>query len=232
MADPPREKQIPEQGSLAHHIANLTSYIFNPLVFSPVGLTLVHAHFGAPVRAVALTFVISAVFFLLAPLGVLIATVRRGDAETLEVRDRTARFRPFAISAVIYVFGALMLWLTVRGPARPVVTAYAALFPVNTALMLLITLRWKASVHVSSVTGFVLTLLLMAVTPWSHIPPDTVLRLTPAIALPFGLMIPLVIWARVRTKAHTVGEVVGGVVLALAATAELAVLLYWVLDLA
>jgi hypothetical protein len=197
-------------GTRAFRAASIVSYVLNPLVFSPIGFALIHAHFGARWTDVAATFGVSLAFFCLAPLAYLLWMVRHGEAATLEVRDRRLRARPLLVGMACYVAGTLALSATLDGPARPVVLAYAALFPLNTAAILLVTLRFKMSIHMTSLAGFVVGLLFVALAPWPHVPAGTVLRLPPELALALAPLIPLLAWARVRSRAHTPAEVAVG----------------------
>lgn len=193
-----------------YRLANAVSYVLNPLVFPPIAFALIDAHFGAGPAGVAWTFGVSAVFFCLVPLFYVLGMVRMGRAESLEVRRRERRFSAFVVGIVSYAVGALLLWRTVEGPALPLIVAFASLFPLNTLVLLLINTRWKISIHMTSLAGFVGVLLFTALTVWRDLPPDAEAALTLATVGPLVLLVPLLMWARVRVEAHTVGQVVAG----------------------
>ncbi|MEM1115701.1 MAG: hypothetical protein AAF845_15915 [Bacteroidota bacterium] len=197
----------PDRG---YRLGNALSYLLNPLVFPPIAFALIDAHFGAGLPEVAWTFGVSAVFFCLVPLFYVLGMVRRGRVESLEVRDRASRLGPFLVGIASYAVGALLLWQTVEGPALPLIVAYASLFPLNTAIILLINTQWKISVHMTSLAGFVGVLLFTALTVWRDFPAGLEAALTIATVGPLMLMLPLLMWARVRVGAHTVGQVVAG----------------------
>ena len=193
-----------------YRLANAVSYGLNPLVFPPIAFALIEAHFGGGPASVAWTFGVSLVFFCLVPLAYVAGMVRAGRAESLEVRDRASRVAPLGVGIASYAVGALLLWRTVEGPALPLIVAFASLYPVNTAVLLLVNLRWKISLHMSSLAGFVGVLLFVALTVWRDLPADVEVALTLATVGPLVLLVPLLMWARVRVGAHTPGQVMAG----------------------
>ena len=214
-----------------YRVANALSYFLNPLVLPPVGFGLVQWHLGGGGLEVAWTVGVSLLFFCLVPLFYVLGMVRRGRAESLEVRDRTARLRPFLVGIASYLIGIAVLALTVQ-TALPLIVSIAALFPLNTLLILLINMRWKISVHMTTLAGFVSILLFVALTAWRDLPPDAEVALTVASVAPLLLLLPLLMWARVRVSAHTTAQVVAGAAFGLfVPLIELYVLVYHVLDL-
>ena len=193
-----------------YRLANAVSYVLNPLVFPPVAFALIEAHFGGSAASVAWTFGVSLVFFCLVPLAYVAGMVRAGRAESLEVRDRASRVAPLLVGIASYAVGALLLWRTVEGPALPLIVAFASLYPLNTALLLLVNMRWKISLHMSSLAGFVGVLLFVALTVWRDLPDGVETALTVATVAPLLLLVPLLMWARVRVGAHTPGQVAAG----------------------
>lgn len=193
-----------------YRMANAVSYILNPLVLPPVAFALLDAHFGARGLEVLWTFSVSAVFFCLVPLFYILGLVRRGRAESLEVRQRERRLGPFLVSMVSYALGTALLALTVDGAARPLIVAFASIYPINTVVLLLINTRWKISLHMSGLAAFVAVLLFAALTVWRNLPDGVEVALTLATVGPLVLLLPLLMWARVRVGAHTTGQVIAG----------------------
>lgn len=208
----PRYREVSEADRLTHgyRLANAVSYVLNPLVLPPVAFALIAAHFRVGAAEVAWTFGISLVFFCLVPLLYVVGMVRAGRAESLEVRTQEHRLMPLLVGIASYAVGALLLWATVEGPALPLIVAYAALFPLNTAAILLINTRWKISLHMASLAGFVGVLLFTALTVWRDLPDDVEAALTVATVGPLVMLVPLLMWARVRVGAHSVGQVWAG----------------------
>ena len=218
--------------SRAERLADALSYLLNPLVFPPIAFALISWHLGAPGGEVAWVLGASLVFFCVVPLLYVLGMVRAGRAESLEVRDRSARARPLVVGIVSYVLGIVLLGATTTTGTAALVS-YAALYPANTILVVLITLRWKISIHMIGLGAFVAGLLFAALTAWQGLPDDWEAALTLASTAPLLLLLPVLMWARVRAKAHTVGQVVAGAAFGLfVPLAELYVLTYHVLGLA
>ena len=192
-----------------YHAANVLSYVLNPLVLPPVGFGLILWHFGAPGREIAWIVAVSLVFFCLVPLAFVIRMIRRGEAETLEVRRQERRLKPFLVGIISYAAGMLVM-ATTGTTAVAFLVALALLYPINTALIVLINLRWKISVHMTSLAGFVSILLFVSATVWRALPPPAEAVLTVVTVAPLLVLLPLLMWARVRVEAHTPGQVVAG----------------------
>ena len=220
------------QRQRGYRLANALSYFLNPLVLPPVGFALVQWHLGAGPLEIAWTFGASAFFFCIVPLLYVAGMVRSGRAESLEVRDRASRLKPFLVGIVSYLVGMIVLGTTVE-TATALIVSIAALFPLNTLLLLLVNLRWKISIHMATLAGFVSILLFVALTVWRDLPTEWEAALTAASVAPLLLLLPLLMWARVRVSAHSPGQVLAGAAFGLLVPlAELYVLVYLVLDLA
>lgn len=223
---------LPPARTRAERLANALSYILNPLAFPPVAFTLVSWHFGAPLAEVLWVLAISVAFFCVVPLLALLWAVREGRAATLEVRDRTRRRVPMLLTVASYIVGIVLLGATVS-TARDVLVAFAVIYPVNTLILIGITHWWKISIHMAGLAAFVSGLLFVALVAWRDLPSDWEAALTLATTAPLVLLLPLLMWARVRARAHTVAQVVAGAAFGLfVPLAELYVLVFHVLDLA
>ena len=201
----PRRPQV----DAGYHVANVLSYVFNPLVLPPVGFGLILWHFGAPGAEIAWVVGVALVFFCLIPLAYVIRMIRRGEAETLEIRRRESRLKPFLVGITSYAVGMVVM-ATTGTTAVAFLVALALLYPINTALIVLINLRWKISVHMTSLAGFVSILLFVTLTVWRDLPPATEVVLTAVTVTPLLVLLPMLMWARVRVGAHTPGQVVAG----------------------
>jgi hypothetical protein len=191
------------------HLANALSYVINPLILPPIAFGIILWHFGAPPAEIVLVVLVALVFFTVLPLGYLIYLVQRGLAESIEVRRRTARFRPFLIGIGFYLVGlAVLSWAAET--AQALLLALAALYPINTLIILLITLRWKISVHMIGLAGFISVLLYVSLLVSDALPPREGSLLRAATVLPLIALVPILMWARVRVEAHSVGQVVAG----------------------
>lgn len=171
--------------------------------------TVISAALNAPLIAI-LTFIplilsqqppnaptlilISTIFGAILPLSSTYYLVRRGIIPDIYASIRETRTEPFLWAMASYLLGVTVL-LYLNAPIA--VTALMACYFGNAVIMLLITLKWKISIHAVGVSG-------------------------PITALVFELgtkMIPLffilfpVAWARVELEAHNKLQVAAGAVL-------------------
>jgi membrane-associated phospholipid phosphatase len=138
-------------------------------------------------------------FGTLVPLAIIYILSKRGLISDLNVSERSERTIPFAGAILSYTVGGIALWL-LRAP--PTVTALMLCYAGNTVLMLLITFRWKISVHASGIAGPV-TVLTEVLGAWASIF--------------FALLIP-VAWARLTLRAHTPTQILAGALVTILAT--------------
>jgi hypothetical protein len=195
-------------------VATAVSYVVNPLILPPLVYGLVLAHVGAPTADVATGAAIGAVFLGLIPLAHVGWMRLRGDIGSLEIRDRSKRTEPFLVVlgaglAALLLVGVLEL----RG--QVLLAALLGCHLLNTALLMGITRWWKISVHCASVAGAVGTLAFVRY----HVPGAVMgTAIIGRAVLGAGLvLVPLLLWARVRSRAHTPEQATAGTVLGLVA---------------
>jgi membrane-associated phospholipid phosphatase len=157
------------------------------LTFVPLILTQRHDN---PNLLIALTTLFGAIL----PLSSTYYLVRKGIIPDIYASDRATRTEPFLWAMASYLMGVTaLLWF--RAPF--VVTALMACYFVNAIIMLLITLRWKISIHMVGVMGPITALIFELGT-----------KLAPLMLL----LLP-VAWARLELKAHNFKQVAAGAVL-------------------
>jgi membrane-associated phospholipid phosphatase len=130
----------------------------------------------------------------------------RGEITDLHVPMREQRTRPYLVAlAAAFAAWALFTWW----PAPPLhrVIALAALL--QAALFLLITLRWKVSMHSAAAAN-------LAAVGW---------MVFGAVGLLLAVGVPAIAWARVRLHRHTLAQTVAGALLGGATTLAA----YWVI---
>jgi membrane-associated phospholipid phosphatase len=126
----------------------------------------------------------------------LYATDRISD---LDMSVRSERETVFTTFIVFYLIGGGGLWL-LHAPRVLVATMFG--YFAATLVVGYITRYWKISTHALGITAPLVALTLL----YGRQP------------LPFFVLIPMVCWARVYLKAHTVGQVVAGAALAMVST--------------
>jgi len=142
-------------------------------------------------------------FTCLLPLGMLLLMIRLGRVKNLDVTDRRERAIPY-----IYTMGFIGCWCfflhLIRMPQYIVWSAVATL--VVLVLVMIITLWWKISVHLSSMGGAVAMIIGIMMQCGIYSPRTIVLLL----GLSWLLMV-----ARIRLEAHTPAQTVAGFLLGL-----------------
>lgn len=180
-------------------LARILSTIFNPFL-TALALFVILAHIGAKDTFDFWRLLFVSTFFTsLGPMLYvfwLYATDRISD---LDMSARSEREIVFSAFIVFDALGAFALWL-VHAPRLMIAAMLGYL--VSTLLVQYITRYWKISTHAIGITAPLTALTIIA----GRQP------------LPFMVLIPMVCWARVYLRAHTVTQVVAGVALAVATT--------------
>lgn len=126
----------------------------------------------------------------------LYGTDRISDLDMSVRHEREAMFGTFV---VFYLLGTIVMWLA-HAP-RLMIAAMAA-YTLSTLVVQYITRYWKISTHALGITAPLVALTLLYGNQ----------------TLPFLVLIPMVCWARVYLKAHTVLQVIAGAALATVST--------------
>ena len=171
--------------------------------------TVISAALNAPLIAI-LTFIplilsqqppnaptlilITTMFGAILPLSSTYYLVRRGIIPDIYASIRETRTEPFLWAMASYLLGVTVL-LYFNAPLA--VTALMACYFGNAVIMLIITLRWKISIHAVGVSGPITAL---------------VFQLGSKMLPLFFILFP-VLWARVELKAHNKLQVAAGAIL-------------------
>jgi membrane-associated phospholipid phosphatase len=148
---------------------------------------------------VSLLFLLTTFFGTILPMGIIFFMLKKGTLKDAYASDRQTRFKPFLGAVLSYLLGLVAL---IAASAPDLVSVLMAGYFVNTAIMMLITLRWKISIHASGIAG-----------PATYLVYAFGTHLWPV----FLLIIP-VGWARLKLKAHTPSQVATGFFLTVALT--------------
>jgi len=137
---------------------------------------------------------ITTLFGSVLPLVMVWGLLRLKVINDFYANDRATRTIPFLWSMIFYLLGT---WALIAMNAPAAVTALMACYFVNGFVLLLITSRWKISIHASGITSPV-TALVYLLGSWM---------------LPLFLMIIPVAWARLELKAHDLKQIAAGALL-------------------
>jgi hypothetical protein len=141
------------------------------------------------------TILAMAIFFSgVLPILIIFVQRRSGIVTEMMVNEREERTKPFLGAISSYVLGTLAL-AYLEAPSSMVYLM--ACYLVNSVFMMVVTLRYKISIHASGVAG-----------------PATFLVHQYGVRLwPLTLVMVVVGWARLQLRMHTVGQVAWGVLL-------------------
>jgi membrane-associated phospholipid phosphatase len=181
-------------------LARILSTIFNPFL-TALALFVILAHIGAKDTLDFWRLLFVSTFFVsIGPMLYvfwLYATDRISD---LDMSVRAERELVFSAFVIFDVLGAIALWI-VHAPRLMIAATLGYL--VSTLIVQYITRYWKISTHAIGITAPLAALTLI----YARQP------------LPFMVLIPMVCWARVYLKAHTIMQVLAGAALAICTTA-------------
>lgn len=176
----------------ANTFASILSNVACPPVLAAAMLAIAASIVDtAPAWRFALLYVSLAI---VTPIVYLVWLIRRGVVSDLDVKVRAERWRPL-LAAQLGMALALVWFLAAGAP--PLMIGLAGGMLVYTSAAFLITLYWKISMH--SAAAAALTAL-------------AVVQFGPN-AYPLAFGVPLMAWARIRLKRHTLGQTVAGAAL-------------------
>lgn len=133
---------------------------------------------------------ISLVFTSILPMAIIVYWAKRLNTDK-DISNRQDRFMPLIIGIISYFIGVLVCLVL---NADIFMTLLLLCYTVNTGIVLLITTKWKISVHTTGLSGPIAALILL---------------LGPFGAV-FGVIYPIVIWSRVLLKKHTMAQAICG----------------------
>lgn len=190
---PASARQVPEmqRGSTSYRLARILSDLLSPPVIALAVFWILAGVTSGHVRWPV--FLVCVATQSLLPLAFLGLAVRRGHIADVNMSRREERRHGMVTLGVVYVLGVVLVALAgVRGPILFVCICSLAVLGVLWAVNLV----YKASGHAAGCAAY-MTAISIFVDP-----------LHPGLAL-----LPLVGWARVRTGAHSVMQVVLGAIL-------------------
>lgn len=133
---------------------------------------------------------ISIIFTSILPMAIIIYWAKKSGNDR-DISNRQDRFTPLIVGTFSYFIGFLIC-LYFR--LNDFLTFLLLCYTINTFIVMLITTKWKISIHTTGLSGPVCALIIL---------------LGPIGAL-FGLLYPLVIWSRVTLKKHTMSQAITG----------------------
>ncbi|HEY4309653.1 MAG TPA: hypothetical protein VGN12_09410 [Pirellulales bacterium] len=175
-----------------HGIARIISDVFNPAVLGIPFLIL-----GVMATGMSGAYRFALLYFLIAvppPLGYVLWLVTTNRVSDVHLSERHQRTVPFVVSLCAALCGLILLH-ALHAPTILFV-ALLAVF-VETFLLFAITLSWKISIHTAAMAGLI--------TFATFVLGSAALRYAP--------LVPLIAWARVYLRRHTLMQTVAGVII-------------------
>lgn len=134
--------------------------------------------------------VVSLVFASALPMAIILFWAKKLGTDR-DISNRSDRYMPLIVGIVSYFIGFLVCLIF---DLDNFLTCLLLCYSVNTGVVLLITAKWKISVHTTGLSGPNAALILL---------------LGPVGAL-IGILYPLIIWSRVLLKKHTLAQAIAG----------------------
>jgi membrane-associated phospholipid phosphatase len=175
-------------------LARILSTIFNPFL-TALALFVILADVSAKsIDDFWRLLFISTFFTSIGPMIYVFWLYSTDRISDLDMSVRHERESVFGAFVVFYLLGTIVLWYT---KAPSLLVAAMAGYTLSTFVVQYITRYWKISTHALGITAPIVAMVAL----YGRGP------------LPFAVLIPMVCWARVYLKAHTVGQVIAGAVL-------------------
>ena len=185
---------------LALRAAQWVSLAGSPFLLAALLLLIVSWHATHRVLPALGWAALAAAFVTVGPLILLAIAVYAGRVRNLDLDLRHERPWPMVIALGITVLGLTVLWL-LDAPRLLLILLISTL--VGGVIALLITLRWKISIHAGGAAGAATVMAL----------------LYGAQALPLLIGVALIGWSRVALGKHTWPQVVAGAAVSIVITA-------------
>lgn len=180
-----------------NNLARIISTVTHPPVISIPAFMILNYFLAGPDSFLVPTL-ISIIFGALIPILTSLFLIKKMHTD-LDITDRTKRTLPLILAISSYLIGFLVLYI-VSAPA--IVTAFMLIYGSNTLLILLINFYWKISIHAMGIAG----------------PTAAFIYAFGISGAIIGIIIPFVMWSRVKLNKHTFSQVLAGSILGLVMT--------------
>jgi membrane-associated phospholipid phosphatase len=183
----------------AVEFAKALSTIFNPFICASALFIIVSHAFSTSTKEFWVLSAVSVTVFTVAPLLCLLLLYVTGRISDFDMSDRFEREKIFLVIVVIDLLAAIAFTIA-KVPVQIVAIAWG--YWATALVIMIITRYWKISTHAFGIAGpFAVMFVLFKLQP-----------------LPYVGLVPLVCWARIYLRAHTLAQVVAGATVAVAST--------------
>jgi membrane-associated phospholipid phosphatase len=188
-------------------LAQIISLVCLPPLMAVATFVALSSHAIEDPGSAALIAIVSSFFTAIVPCAYIVYLLAGHKINGgVDLVQKEERLRPYLVGAGSAVVGLVAL-VSLSAPQSVIVLTLA--YCVNALVMAAITQRWKISAHAAG----------------AAMPLTALISAFGASAWPFAVIVPVVCWARVRSRMHTVAQVCAGAILGCAITwAELAII--------
>jgi membrane-associated phospholipid phosphatase len=185
--------------SITSRLASLLSILFSPFLVPVAAILFLVRVYAQTWGQFALWTAITVLFFNIIPFSYIYSKVKQGKLTDIHIVIREQRILPLLFAQISAIIGVFILSLL--GAPKGLIHL-GICYIVNGIVFIIITQWWKISLHSAVVAG--------CVTALAYI-------VTPKMAFLFFL-IPIVAWARIQKKRHTLIQTLAGAIIAIILT--------------
>jgi membrane-associated phospholipid phosphatase len=173
----------------SHQFARWVSDIISPPIIGLVGMLLISSSFETSNDWLWMLFYLGAA--IIVPVFYVFWLEREGEISDFHMNDRHERIQPM----LFMVACSMMAWAVLQMGSAPVILRYVSITGgLLLVFMLVITLFWKISGHSIAISAFGVFCV----------------GFLGLIALPVLILVPIVVWSRIRLNYHTFGQTIAG----------------------
>ena len=180
-----------EKLKIAENISTLTNppIICIPL-FLVICLTLSFTGDGFDISKFITLEIVSLIFASILPMAIILSWAKKLNTDK-DISNRSDRYIPLIVGIVSYFIGFLICLIF---NLDNFLTCLLLCYSVNTGVVLLITTKWKISVHTTGLSG----------------PNGALILLLGPFGALIGILYPIIIWSRVLLEKHTLAQAISG----------------------
>ena len=135
---------------------------------------------------------ISLVFASILPMAIIVYWAKKLNTDS-DISNREDRFTPLIVGVISYFIGFLVCLIL---DVDHFLTVLLLCYSVNTFIVMVITAKWKISVHTTGLSG----------------PVGALILLLGPLGTIFAILYPILIWSRVLLEKHTLAQAIAGAV--------------------
>tara|TARA_B100000315_G_scaffold258837_1_gene312395 strand:- start:6749 stop:7339 length:591 start_codon:yes stop_codon:yes gene_type:complete len=193
---------------LIKKVSQIISILFNPLINSTITFSILSIYSELITNQKLFIVSISILFSSIIPITYAIYLKNKMVIKTLDIDKKQNRILPLSVGIVSYLIGFILLFLL---NAPNIIQGLMFCYGTNTIIILIITIKWKVSLHSTAISGPLVALNY-------HFG---------NVIIPFYILIPIVSLSRVILGKHNIPQVVVGALIGvLMTTVQLYVLFF------